>query len=394
MLQLSFVNFKKNAYLFVEGKANNDCFYIIQNGRVQCSNDISIPGYEAQIFGPGDFLGVIPCMSSHLQIESCIAITDVTAIAVRRDQYPELIVNNTPVALKIIRTFANRMRTLNNSLTKLTLYQVASESPEELFNVASYYYDEGKRDIAMYAYYQYLKVCPNGVNAEVAKQRFVELKPNTRAVYFEPTADAVRKYPKGTMVFSENQSGADMFIIQSGEVSISKVVDGNEVILAILKKGDMFGELALIENKPRTASAIAHEDCTLMVVNRKNFDQMISTQPQMIARLTTTLAERLWALHRQLTNSQIVDLSHKMVDMLALQLEKLKIPLEVSLNYQTNISLQDLVNMCGIPGPLQPSAIEEFLKLVQPKLVNSKILIHKPEDIVKSATFYRSKVRS
>ena len=55
MLQLSFVNFKKNAYLFVEGKANNDRFYIIQNGQVQCSNDISIPGYEAQIFGPGDF---------------------------------------------------------------------------------------------------------------------------------------------------------------------------------------------------------------------------------------------------------------------------------------------------------------------------------------------------
>lgn len=392
MLQLSFVNFKKNAYLFVEGKANNDRFYIIQNGQVQCSNDISIPGYEAQIFGPGDFLGVIPCMSSHLQIESCIAITDVTAIAVRRDQYPELIANNTPVAMKIIRTFANKMRVMNGILTKLTLHQVASESPEELFNVASYYYDEGKRDIAIYAYYQYLKTCPNGVNVETARQRFAELKPNTRALYFEPTADAVRKYPKGTMVFSENQSGADMFIIQSGEVSISKVVEGNEVILAILKKGDMFGELALLENKPRTASAIAHEDCTLMVVNRKNFDQMVSTQPQMIARLTTTLAERLWALHRQLTNSQIDDLSHKMVDMLALQLEKLKIPLEISLNYQTNISLQDLVNMCGIPGPLQPQAIDGFTNLVRPKLVNSKIVVHRPEDIVKSAAFYRSKV--
>ena len=53
------------------------------------------------------------------------------------------------------------------------------------------------------------------------------------------------------MIFSEAQSGSDMFIIQRGEVSITKVVNGNEVTLAVLKKGDMFGEMALIENKPR-----------------------------------------------------------------------------------------------------------------------------------------------
>ena len=48
-----------------------------------------------------------------------------------------------------------------------------------------------------------------------------------------------------------------MFIIQEGAVRITKVVDGREVILAVLKKGDMFGEMALLENKPRSASAIA-----------------------------------------------------------------------------------------------------------------------------------------
>ena len=151
----------------------------------------------------------------------------------------------------------------------------------------------------------FLELMANGSNAETAKQRFVALKPRSRAVYFEPTEEMTRKYPKGTMIFCENQSGADMFIIQSGEVSISKVVDGNEVTLAVLRKGDMFGEMALLENKPRSASAIAHEECVLMVVNRKNFDMMVATQAQLIARLTTTLAERLWAQHRQLTNSQI-----------------------------------------------------------------------------------------
>ncbi len=391
MLQLSFVNFRRGAALVVEGKALNDRFYIIQAGQVQCVSEVAIPGQESTMLGPGDFVGVIPCMSNHLQIETVIAMTDVTVISVMRDQYSELIAKNTPVAMKIIRTFANRMRSLNNLLTTLTLNHAVSESPEQLFNVAAFYDREYRANAAVYAYYQYLKACPAGVNVQTAKQRFIALKPKTHAVYFEPSDEMVRKYPKETMIFCENQSGADMFIIQSGEVSISKVVDGNEVTLAVLKKGDMFGEMALLENKPRSASAIAHEECTLMVVNRKNFDIMVSSQAQLIARLTTTLAERLWALHRQLTNSQIKEYSHKMVDMLALQLEKAKLTIGSLSPFQTSVSVQDLVTMCGIPGPHQPEAINDFTNLVSPRIVNGKIYATKPGEIIKAAAFYRKK---
>lgn len=391
MLQLSFVNYKKGAAIVVEGKAQSDRFFIIQVGQVQCVSEVKIPGQEQVILGPGDFVGVIPCMSNHLQIETVIAMTDVTVIAVMRDQYPELIAKNTPVAMKIIRTFANKMRVLNGVLTKLTLNNVGSESPEQIFNAAAFYDKANRPDVAIYAYYQYLKTCPNGNNAEIAKQRFVALKPRSRAVYFEPTAEMTRKYPKGTMIFCENQSGADMFIIQSGEVSISKVVDGNEVTFAVLKKGDMFGEMALLENKPRSATAIAHEECVLMVVNRKNFDLMVATQAQLIARLTTTLAERLWAQHRQLTNSQIKEYSHKLVDMLALQLEKSKLNITSTQGFQTNLSVQDLVTMCGIPTNHQAQAINDFTNLAQPKIVGGKIYVSKPSEIIKSAAFYRSK---
>ena len=127
------------------------------------------------------------------------------------------------------------------------------------------------------------------------------------------------------MIFSECQSGQDMFIIQSGQVKITKIVDNNEVILAVLKKGDFFGEMALLEDKPRSACALAFEDCQLMVVNRKNFDQMVTSQPQLVSRLTTTLAERIWGMERQLDNASIQNPVHKMLDMLALQLEKEKI---------------------------------------------------------------------
>ena len=264
MLQLQIVTFKQGSYMVVEGKADSDRFYIVQRGTVQCFKS-SGSGIQPFKLGPGDFVGVVPCMASHLQIETAVAITDVQAIAVRKEQYPELIVNNTPVALKIIKTFAARMRQMNEMLTKATLNTVVSDTSEQILRVAQYYEKASRNNIAVYAYYQYLKTKPEGQYAEMAKQKFVALKARTRAPYFEPSKELSREYPQDTMIFSEAQSGSDMFIIQSGEVTISKVVDGNEVTLALLHKGDMFGEMALLENKPRSANAIAHSDCRLMV---------------------------------------------------------------------------------------------------------------------------------
>ncbi len=390
MLQLSIINFTKNSYLVVEGKSDSDHFYIIQKGDVQCYKG-SGSGITPVKYGPGDFVGVVPCMSGHPQIETAIAITDVTAISVRKDQYPELIRNNTPVALKIIRTFANRMRVMNEMLTKATLNNVTSDTSDQIFNVAVYYDKVYKFNIAIYAYYQYLKTKPTGPNAELAKKRFVELKPKTEDVLFEPTQDMVRKYPKDTMIFSEAQSGNDMYIIQGGQVAITKVVKGNEVTLAVLKQGDMFGEMALLENKPRSANAIAYTNCTLMVVNMKNFNQMVTTQPQMISKLTTTFADRLWSMYRQLDNAIIQDPVNKMLDMLSLQIEK-QHNLMDKLQYQTDFTPLELANMCTLPKQIQSQTIDTFIHDSHIRINEGKIFIKDVRELAKQAAFIRSKI--
>lgn len=390
MLQLQICRFPKGSYIVVEGKANSDRFFIIQQGRVQCYKS-SGNGTTSVIFGPGDFVGVVPCMSGHLQIETAIAAEEVVAIAVKKDQYPDLIVKNTPVALKIIKTFANRMRVMNEMLTKATLNSVVTESYEQIYKVAKFYDEAYKIDIATYAYYQYLKTRPTGPNAEDAKKRFLALKAKAHPAYLEPSQESILEYPQNTMIFSESQRGKDLYIIQSGEVAISKVVNGNEVILAVLKKGDMFGEMALLENKPRSASAIAHSDCRLMVVNLANFNQMVTTQPQMISRLTTTLADRLWSMYRQLDNANIRDPLAKMIDMLSLQLEKQKIQMDSlqSKQKQTELTPQDIANMCGIPHAQQPKAIYEFQQDSHIKIVDGKIFIKDMVELSKQAAFYR-----
>jgi CRP-like cAMP-binding protein len=276
-------------------------------------------------------------------------------------------------------------------LTQLTLHNIVQPSPEQLYTIADFYYNTKQFNQAVFGFYQYIKACPNGEFVDTAKQRFTALKPKTQVVHLEPIAETLLTYPKDTMIFSECQSGHDMFIIQEGKVKFSKVVNDNEVILAVLQKGDFFGEMALLENKPRSASAIAFEDCRLMVVNRHNFDQMVQSQSQLIARLTTTLSERLWSMNRNLINTQIIDPIMKLLDMLAIQVEKAKVPLAPGTMHQLDITPYDLANMCGMPKERQALHMVPFLQDSHVRLVGGKILVTDCADLVKVMAFYRSK---
>ena len=387
MLQLSFVNIKAGNYLLVEGRENCDRFYIIQSGNVRCFKSNS-PETSGRKLGPGDFVGVISCMSGHAQIENVEALTDVKCISVLKDQYSDLIAANTPIALKIIRTFATRMRMMNEELMKYSLRTVSQDTPEHIYDVACCYDKKEEVSIASYAYYRYVKECPNGLHRNEALKKFSAYRTISKAVFLEPTPDLTRIYPKGTMIMSESQSGAEMFVIQEGQVAISKVVDGEEVVLAVLHKGDMFGEMALLENKPRSASAIANEACRLMVVNRQNFDQMVTSQPQLISRLTVTLSERLWSMYRQLDNALLHKPLYKAIDMLALQLEKARV---TSGQYQTELTIHDLLNMCAVPDGQKSEVISQIQTEIKLKQVEGKIFIPHSEEIINLAIFYRKK---
>ena len=149
----------------------------------------------------------------------------------------------------------------------------------------------------------------------------------------------------------------------------------------------MFGEMALLENKPRSACAIAHEACKLMVINKSNFDQMVTTQPQLISRLTVTLAERVWSMYRQLSNTLLSDPVMKMLDMMALQVEKAKVTVAKNTSYQSELSLSDLANMCGIPKEAQQVACYKLTNDPHIKIVDNKILVPDVLELLKQASF-------
>lgn len=358
MLQLTSVSFKRGTFLLLEGALANDRFYIIQSGRVACSATLGMGRNVSRILSTGDFVGVIPCMSGHTQIENVVAIDDVRCILIDKEQYSQLIVNNPAIAVKIIKAFAKRTRSMNEQFTKLTLRGAGNDSSAQIFNVAMFYDTEEKYDIAYYAYSKYLEECPNGEDVKKAQERCTELKEQV-TLPLKNDDPKKKEYEAGQMIMCEGEKGPNMFSIAKGTVAIVKIVDGVEVVLAVLHDGAMFGEMAVLEEKPRSASAIARTDCTLNVITRKDFDMMARTSPTKMSRLTTMLADRIFFMYRQLSCALLQVPLHRVIDMLSIQLEKEK---QTMGPYQIDMSAEDLVNMCGFATDKEKEeALTEFL---------------------------------
>jgi CRP/FNR family cyclic AMP-dependent transcriptional regulator len=112
-------------------------------------------------------------------------------------------------------------------------------------------------------------------------------------------------FPINSSIFREGDPGGSMFIIADGKVRISKVVPGiGEEALAILEKGQYFGEMSLIEDGPRSADAIAHSTCKLYELSRQGLDQLMFTDKELAYVLLWTFVRTLSSRLRE-TNDKI-----------------------------------------------------------------------------------------
>ena len=106
--------------------------------------------------------------------------------------------------------------------------------------------------------------------------------------------DFMARVPAGTVVFSEGDVGTEMYVVQSGTVEVFKKAGrGEEKLLATLEKGDFFGEMSILEDVPRTATARAKTDCELVKINQSTFDEMLRHNAEIAVRMLRKLSRRL-----------------------------------------------------------------------------------------------------
>src|SRR5436305_4605411 len=101
------------------------------------------------------------------------------------------------------------------------------------------------------------------------------------------------EHKAGDYIFREGDLGTEMYIINEGKVEILNQVGDEEQILAVLEKGDFFGEMSVLEDLPRAATARAATDVRLLQINGSTFDQLLQGNPEIAVRMMRKLSRRL-----------------------------------------------------------------------------------------------------
>ncbi len=387
------VTFPANSYIIVEGKKEVSNFFIIREGKVRVSRETAVVGEDPnQVLGPGDFFGVVAAMSQHPQIESALSLTNVSLISVSYDQFGTLIQKSTAVAMNIIRFFSMKLRQFDTTITRMSFRDAAEEDPNELFQIGEYYFQQGNTGHATFAYQSYLKHVPNG---EFVPQTKMRLQTSNQP-FQGPPIDYTkfnRFYQDNETIFCEHEPGKELFIIQQGKVKISKIVNSNEVMLAVLQTGDIFGEMAILDNKPRSASAVAFGEVELLAISKANFEGMVKAQPQLATRLITLLSERIWIAYKQLANLLLKDPTARIVDTLMMQLEKNRVKIAPKGTYNFQLGSKDLLKMVGLTDPKDELLLADIMK--QNKYIRldlGKIVCSDLAELEKLVQFYHKKV--
>ena len=172
-------------------------------------------------------------------------------------------------------------------------------------------------------------------------------------------------FDPGTVLFEEGDSGRTMYVIQTGEIEISRLIAGERNVLAKIPAGEFFGEMAILNDRPRSATATVIAPSRLLVIEGDAFEAMLQGRSEIAVRLIKTMARRLEQSNRQIELLLLTDDTHRVV----MALRQLADGAQADANGAVflDISVEDLAVRASLPK-------NELLDIVQ-RLVLAKLVI-------------------
>lgn len=171
---------------------------------------------------------------------------------------------------------------------------------------------------------------------------FAELGPDDSQLLTERCV--VRSFPKNTILMNEGDETDSLYVITSGKVKVFvSDENGKEIILNILGPGEYFGELALLDDSPRSASVMTLEDSRFSVISRSDFQQCLVDYPDIAMSLIRALAQRIRSLTDNVRSLALMDVYGRVArTLLDLAADK-----DGKLEIEQRLTHQDIANMVG-----------------------------------------------
>lgn len=159
----------------------------------------------------------------------------------------------------------------------------------------------------------------------------------------------VMRFGPEEVIFNKGDPGDSLYAIINGRVGIKTVSeDGKEILLNVLEAGDVFGEIALLDGRERTAGAIALQTTELLRVGRADFIPFLEEHPKLCLRLMSVLCERLRWTSDIIESTIFLDIPRRLAKRLLALVKDYGCETDVGIKLNIKLSQESLANMLGV----------------------------------------------
>ncbi|MDR3167904.1 MAG: Crp/Fnr family transcriptional regulator [Treponema sp.] len=189
-----------------------------------------------------------------------------------------------------------------------------------------------------------------------------------------------RTFRAGEMICSEFEPGDTFYFIQSGRVELVKIIGDVEKTLDILQPSEMFGEMAILENSPRSATAIALDEVKVLEFNRQNFEILMLGNPQIAFKLLKMFTKRIYDSKRRFMILTLDEPQAKIADVF-LMLDETQDNIDrTSERREFNTTVEDIAHWAGMNIGQTREILEHFVTQRRMEIFPNKIVVKNIND--------------
>lgn len=332
------VQYTKGSIIYFSGDRDERVFILQQGIVILTSTDIETGTAVTEQIKNGEFFGVKSALGHFPREETATVLTDTIAVSMTLQEFEKLFSSNQQVILKMLRVFSNQLRQIHKKTESILNKDNKDPNPQSgMISVAQSFYDDEQFRSCCDVCIKFLTRYPDAPNKDDVAKLYADAKlhaerqkknqrPDDPTLTPADGAGALKQfalpaferfaklYEPGQVIISEFEPGDCFYLIQTGNVQLVKCVNGAKKNLDILKPGEFFGEMAILDNSPRSATCVAVGNVECLEFNKANFQVLITGNPQIAIILLKLFCKRIYDQKRRFRILVITDMQARIAD--------------------------------------------------------------------------------
>ena len=184
-----------------------------------------------------------------------------------------------------------------------------------------------------------------------------------------------KTFEAGSVIISEFEPGDCFYLIQSGTVQLVKCINGTKKNLDILMPGEFFGEMAILENTPRSATCVAATKVEVLEFNKQNFEVLIMGNPQLAIILIKLFCKRIYDQNRRLKTLVIKDFQARIGDVFLMIDEMNPVTNPPNDSRRLPLTIQDVSHWSGLHVDIVKEEMAKFVERRKIEIFDNYIIV-------------------